>query len=121
MAGCSPLRTLDLSNNSLRALPSKLPSNLTHLYVNANPLAITFASLSRSLDGTNLSALDVQILNAPLILNSARDPECLAGGIGCLGPRVAIPGTCGLGPKAAPCQWTIKLYDAWDQPCHVGG
>jgi hypothetical protein len=119
MANCTELKTLDLSNNSLAALPSTLPSNLTHLYVNANPLAINVSALSESLQGTKLAALDVQFLNVQLIWNYSNDGEgCL--GI-CYGPRVAAPRICALGPKAPPCQWTIHLYDAWDQPCHVGG
>jgi hypothetical protein len=127
MASCSMLQTLDLSNNSLTALPLTLPPSLTHLYVNANPLNITAASLSQTLQGTTrLAALDVQFLNASLIFTPAGDhpngdPECQVGPWGCKGPRITSPRTCRLGPKAKPCQWTIKLYDAWDQPCHVGG
>eukprot|EP01047_Picozoa_sp_COSAG01_P060529 COSAG01_NODE_7429_length_3213_cov_2.855812_2_plen_589_part_00 len=124
MADCTKLRTLDLSNNSLAALPATLPPGLTHLYVNANPLAINVSALSQSLQGTDLAALDVQFLNAPLIMrgwNNGNYDDCLAGQDYCAGPRVAAPGTCALGPNAPPCQWTIHLYDAWDQPCHVGG
>jgi hypothetical protein len=118
MADCTKLKTLDLSNNSLAALPSSLPPGLTHLYVNANPLTISVSALSQSLNGTDLAALDVQFLNAPLIWKDGNDGDCPYG---CSGPRVAAPGTCALGPNAPPCQWTIHLYDAWNQPCHVGG
>eukprot|EP01049_Picozoa_sp_SAG25_P001485 SAG25_NODE_66_length_17563_cov_34.737918_17_plen_731_part_00 len=119
MANCTELRTLDLSNNSLAALPSTLPSDLTHLYVNANPLNVTVSALSQSLHGTDLAALDVQFLNVPLFWNYINHGEGCLGS--CDGPRVAAPRMCALGPNAPPCQWTIHLYDAWDQPCHVGG
>eukprot|EP01047_Picozoa_sp_COSAG01_P091897 COSAG01_NODE_23386_length_817_cov_0.931755_2_plen_178_part_01 len=120
MANCRRLKTLDLSNNALAALPPTLPPGLTHFYVNANPLNVTVSALSQSLQGTNLAALDVQFLNAPLIWRDGNDGEgCRSSR--CDGPRVAAPGTCALGSNAPPCQWTIHLYDAWDQTCHVGG
>ena len=44
MARCTNLATLDLSKNSLAALPATLPRGLTHLYANANPLALAIAA-----------------------------------------------------------------------------
>jgi hypothetical protein len=117
IAKCLKLRTLDLSNNSLRTLPSSLPSSVTHFYVNANPISINTNSLAQVLNSTDLVALDVQFVNVPMIFKE-NDPRCLADV--CHGPRVAAPGTCSLNTDSV-CQWKVTLYDAWDQPCHVGG
>ena len=121
LADCGHLAVLDVSNNRLAALPPALPPSLTHLYINGNPLTLRAAILSEVLANTpQLAALDIQFLNAPLILNAASDAHCLAGSDNCYGPRVAAPGACVLG-NATACRWTLQLYDAWDQPCHVGG
>ena len=119
LADCGHLAVLDVSNNRLAALPPALPPSLTHLYINGNPLTLSAANLSGVLANTGrLAALDIQFLNAPLILSAASDADCLA--ISCYGPRVAAPGACVLG-NATACRWTLQLYDAWDEPCHVGG
>jgi hypothetical protein len=119
LAACTSVRTLDLSNNELVALPQSLPPSLTHLYVNGNPLEVTAASLSAVLAyATQLAALDIQFLSAPLFFYGASDPSCLISI--CNGPRVSAPGACVLG-NTSVCRWTLQMYDAYDQPCHVGG
>eukprot|EP01043_Picozoa_sp_COSAG02_P074389 COSAG02_NODE_14875_length_1227_cov_1.796986_1_plen_267_part_10 len=117
------------------AVPPSLPNGLTHLYVNGNPLRTNTSTLIDVLSnhGT-LAALDIQFLNVPLIFNTTQlqplhfnatqpqphnDSRCL-NDYGCYGPRVSAPTTCILG-NASVCQWQLRLYDVWDQPCHVGG
>ena len=114
---------LDLSNNRLSALPPSLPAGLTHLYVNGNPLRTNTSTLIARLTRlASLASLDIQFLSVPLILNPAYgDANCLNSfPFFCNGPRVAAPTSCTLGNTSA-CQWTLRMYDAWDEPCHVGG
>ena len=119
LASCNRLTVLDLSNNELIAVPPSLPDGLTHLYVNGNPLRTNTSTLIDVLANLGaLAALDIQFLNVPLIFNSHNDARCLSSN--CYGPRVSAPTTCILG-NASICQWQLRLYDVWDQPCHVGG
>jgi hypothetical protein len=98
---------LDLSNNSLTALPAALPPGLTHLYLGSNPIRASAANLSAMLGRTPaLAALDVAFLGLEVDLS---------------GTRVTAPAGCRLGPNPPRCAFELQLVDSQYQAVKVGG
>eukprot|EP01046_Picozoa_sp_COSAG06_P070464 COSAG06_NODE_19720_length_825_cov_1.420110_1_plen_234_part_10 len=120
---CTDLQSLRLSNNTFTDLPPGLPPSVTHLYLDANPLNATAADLSR-LTATlpSLHALDVGLVNVPIILESFDvifNEQCgvTASHTFCFGTRVTPPTGCVVGRA---CSWVLHLHDADDQPALTG-
>jgi hypothetical protein len=107
LGGCNKLRTLDLSDNSLTALPTNLPQNITHLYLGSNPIKATANRLGGVLRTLpRLAALDVAVLGLEVALSLT---------------RVTAPAGCRLGPGAPRCAFELQLYDRQGQAVKVGG
>lgn len=115
----SNLVLMDCANNSLPHLPDPIPPSLTHLFINANPIADDLTAL-QGLVAPHLHVFDYSFINIPIVLNAETDqcnvqgPEDLTKG--CFGPRVITPPgrTCHVG-GAPPCQFHLQMYDADDQ------
>ena len=126
LSGCRSLKVLRLTNNSFDSLPAAAPGNITHFYLDQNPLNASAADLSRLTHGLlNLHTLAVGIVNVPIILESSMDypnPRCNIPSAesreGCRGTWVKAPSSCIVGQ---PCSWRLDLRDADDQAARAGG
>jgi hypothetical protein len=114
-SGCNKLFEINLGECAITALPAALPSSVTHLYLNNNPLNTTGDDL-RSLLATlpNLHVLDVGFTNLPIVLT-----DTIVGNehnqIG--GTHIAAPTECHVG---SVCVFRLYMYDLQTRPVHVG-
>eukprot|EP01043_Picozoa_sp_COSAG02_P054694 COSAG02_NODE_6232_length_3710_cov_3.154528_3_plen_878_part_00 len=114
------LRSLQLSNCSISVLPVLVPSGLTHLYLDANPINATIVEMSALVARlSKLHALSISVLSIPIVLDSMRALEfcMLQSTSDCVGTRVTTPTGCRVGHD---CSWILQLHDADDQPSLTG-
>ena len=103
LSACSSLISFRLTNNSFTRLPAALPTTVSHVYFDANPLnssADELAALLRST--TALHAFSVGMMTVPLDLEAT---------------RVAPPPACQVGRD---CSWVLQLQDTDGEPALTG-
>jgi Leucine-rich repeat (LRR) protein len=121
LMNCSKLTSLDVSNNSLKYLPSSLPRSLTHIYLERNPFNSSALQVSRLLQSIpGVHSVNVAFSNVAIILEpvSDSDPRCNGH---CIGARMTSPKHCRIGVDALPCRFILRMYDGDDQPAKTGG
>eukprot|EP01043_Picozoa_sp_COSAG02_P085649 COSAG02_NODE_23259_length_724_cov_1.641600_2_plen_137_part_01 len=108
------LVSLRLSNVSITSLPQDLPSSLTHLYLDENPINASAGDLSALVARLPaLHALSIGVVSIPIVLDDSSASElCMRQDGQCHGTRVTAPTGCTVGQE---CSWTLQLYDADDQ------
>eukprot|EP01043_Picozoa_sp_COSAG02_P004993 COSAG02_NODE_133_length_34692_cov_83.845229_6_plen_931_part_00 len=118
------LVSLRLSNVSITSLPQDLPSSLTHLFLDQNPINASAGDLSALVARLPaLHALSIGVVSIPIILDTSPSSTSLClvtfpdGQSKCCGTRVTVPTGCTVGHE---CSWTLQLYDADDQPALTG-
>ena len=119
MSGCLALRVMRLKNNSFTTVPVALPPNLTHLYMDMNPVNTTGEELC-AIRPQSVEVLSIAYSAVPILLESSAhspDQPCKLDG-GCRGTWVTPPDQCRIGDN---CSWNFQLRDAGDQSATVGG
>jgi Leucine-rich repeat (LRR) protein len=116
MSGCVGLRVLRLTNNSFTALPPALPPNVTHVYLDQQPMNATGDALCQ-LKPQSVQVLSIAFSAVPILLEATDGPECHLDG-GCRGTWVTPPSSCRIGQD---CNWHLELRDALDEAATVGG
>ena len=113
LEACSTLQLLDVHNCSLIQLPASLPSSVTHVYMQHNPI---------NAQAANLSALmrllpELRVLDASFINSNVQLTQKTKSSVG-FGPRVSNPSPCRVG---ASCAFVLHMYDDYDMPMTSGG
>ena len=120
------LRNLDAGGCSFSRLPPALPSSITHLYLNDNPLNSSTSELGEllgTLSATALRVLNVGFSSAHIVLECRHGSFCTKNeqnpDRGGFGTRVYNPRQCHIGD--ALCAFVLEMMDSDDKPVRVGG
>eukprot|EP01044_Picomonas_judraskeda_P002936 COSAG03_NODE_226_length_10318_cov_14.007925_2_plen_1266_part_00 len=109
------LRSLRLSNTLISFLPPLLPSSLTHLYLDENPINASAGELAALVARLpQLHALSISVVSIPIALDDA-SPFCVLDY--CHGTRVTAPPGCRVGDD---CSWMLQLVDVDEEPALTG-
>ena len=124
LTNATQLTSLNVGNCSFSGLPSSLPTSISHLYMNQNPIQATVGDLTKllsSIGSNNLHVLHIGF-NWPLCLDGLHCNGRNHTSTGLTrfgrGARVNNPTPCHLG---ASCEFLLQMYDEDDQPAKVGG
>ena len=125
LSNCTELDTLSLTNTTLKVFPRGLPANLTHLFLDNNPIKATTASLCAH-EFPNLEQIAVSFVNVPILLGYLDDhhrgawvtPPCCIPGHSCVACNDNSSVSCVVGKS---CSWLFEMRDVSDQPVRTGG
>ena len=114
LESCVRLTVMNLYNCSFTELPTSLPTSITHLYLNHNPLNATASALATLLAPMRaLRVLDVGFISSRIVLDGADSAATHA-----FGTRVFRPTGCHVG---GACAFVLHMYDDENQPVRHGG